>query len=232
MRRAKAIAARAQIPEVSIESIQIAASNRVAFTPCRDDSQRKTRVFVHAGKAQNLRGPSFCCSAWRFFRRRFSAFTVTEIAVLAHIVPDVRSRCVGCYRAAILFHQLYVRVEAPSVAGSACEKSWRRTGSASGILGGVPVGLAPATVLACTKDSHTGIWDFVHTFGPNLLCGRRGSLLVRHDQIRTCVSAGKSELVPQPRIYIAWKMNRYRLAGFSVLRRRTRNPQKSFMRAH
>jgi len=164
---------------------------------------------------------------WRFSARRFllSQSRIRKYSLISF--PDSTSRCVGCIGAAILFTNLCPR-EAPSVVERRREKL-RRTGQCKRILGRSSVGLAPGRRLALRGIPHWD-WIFVHTFGPNCY-GERGSLLgFGTTRLRNLSLAREIQLVRSQRIYIAWKDESYRLAGFSVLRRPPRNPQKSFMR--
>jgi len=208
MRRAKAIAARAQIPEVSIESIADRGVEPALHYAVPDDSQRKTRVLSTAGKAQNLRGAVFLLLGVALLPPAISAFTVQKFAVLAPyrfpmyglgvLVAIALQFYFTNFMSAWRLRPLLERMREKLAANGAVQaESW----------GGVPVGLAPADRPRVYEGfTH---WDLGFLFiRSDRICyvGEEARFSLRHDQITDLrLGPGNPSWFRSQRIYIAWK---------------------------
>jgi len=182
-----------------------------------DDSQRKQGFCPRRQKRKTLAGRSFCCSACASSAGDF-CFHSPEIRHTRSISFPDTSRCWLLSRCN-LFHQLYSAWS--SVRAGAHREKLARTGSAAeswaesldSLLRTRPRG---------TKI-HTLDLDFVHTFD-RIFMGK-GRFSLRTTRLRPALGPG-NPIVRSQRIYIAWKMNPYRLRCFS-LAARTRIRKKS-----
>ena len=208
MRRAKAIAARAQIPEVSIEQIAVRGVEPRLHYAIPDDSQRQGKVHSTIGKARTLRWLVFLLLGIALLPPAICAFAVKTVPVLApYYLPmyalgivtaaSLHLLLVNHFPAWMLrplLERMRTKLEAD---GSVQTEAW----------GGIPVGLAPAD----RPRIYEGMthWDLGFVFlRSDRICyvGEETAFALRHDQIADLrLGPGNPNWLKNQRIYIAWK---------------------------
>jgi Zn-dependent protease with chaperone function len=234
MRRAKAIAVRARIPEVSIQSIADRGVEPALHYAVPDDSQRKTKVLSTANKAQNLRWAIFLLLGVALIPPAVAAFAAHKLAGVApyrYVVYGFGvfvaialqfyfTNFMSAWRLRPLLERMRERLAAN---GAVQAESW----------GGIPVGLAPADRPRVYEGfTH---WDLGFLFiRSDRICyvGEEARFSLRHDQITDLrLGPGNPSWFRSQRIYIAWKDESRQASGvFSFAAAHPESAKKLFAR--
>jgi len=220
MRRAKAIAARAQIPEVSIPEIAARGVEPALHYVVPNDAQMKAKVLSTARKAKNLGWavllllgiallpPAICAFAiqtWPSFVPYqylvYGGGFAIAIALYLYVMNFM-----SAWRLRPLVERMKGKLDAD---GAVQADAW----------GGIPVGLAPAD----RPRVYEGLthWDLGFLFvRSDRVCylGEEAAFAVRCDQVTDLrLGPGNPSWIRGQRIYIAWKDEERRAAGvFSI----------------
>ena len=220
MRRAKAIAAHAQIPEVSIPEIAARGVEPTLHYVVPNDAQMKAKVLSTEHKAKNLRWAIFLLLGVALFPPALSALAVQNFSVPVPYRYLVHGGgfavAIGLYlyvtnfmsawRLRPLVEKMKTRLEAD---GSVQADAW----------GGIPVGLAPAD----RPRVYEGMthWDLGFLFvRSDRICylGEEAAFALRCDQLTDFrLGPGNPSWIRGQRIYIAWKDEERGVSGvFSI----------------
>jgi len=208
MRRARAIAVRAHIPEVSIQSIADRGVEPALHYAVPENSQQKTKVLSTASKAQNLRWAIFLLLGVALVPPSVAAFAAQKFGMLApyrYVVYGLGvfvsialqfyfTNFMSSWRLRPLLERMREKL---ATNGAVQAESW----------GGIPVGLAPADRPRVYEGfTH---WDLGFLFiRSDRICyvGEEARFSLRHDQITDLrLGPGNPSWFRSQRIYIAWK---------------------------
>ncbi len=219
MRRAKAIAQRAQIPEVSIPEIAARGVEPQLHYVVPNDSQLKAKVLSTAHKAKNLRWAVFLLLGVALFPPAISAFLVQTFSAVAPYRYLVHA---GGFAVAIALYFYVMNFMSawrlrPLV--GRMKNKLEADGAQADAWGGIPVGLAPAD----RPRVYEGMthWDLGFLFvRSDRICylGEEAAFALRSDQVTDLrLGPGNPSWIRGQRIYIAWKDEERRASGvFSI----------------
>jgi hypothetical protein len=236
MRRAKAIAKVAGIPEVSIHEIVARGLEPAVHYAIPDASQSKQKVMSTTSKARNLRWAVFALLAAAFLPPSVFAFVAQSWPALgAH-----RYELYGAgFAAAVALHFFltnYLSVWRLSPLVKKMEEKLEADGGVqTQAWGGIPVGLAPDD----RPRVYEGLthWDLGFLFvRADRICylGEETSFSLRHDQVTDLrLGPGNPSWLPSRRIYIAWKDSERQTSGvFSIASAHPESARKLYARTN
>ncbi len=220
MRRAKAIATRAQIPEVSIPEIAARGVEPQLHYAIPDDSQRKAKVLTTANKARTLRWAVFLLLGAALLPPALCAFAAQTFPVVS--AHRLLAYALG-FAMGIALHLLVCNLLPEWMLRPLLERMSAKLASEGAVQtdawGGIPVGLAP-TDRPRVYEGMTH-WDLGFLFlRSDRICyiGEEAAFALRHDQITDLrLGPGNPHWIRNQRIYVAWKDDARQACGvFSI----------------
>lgn len=219
-RRAKAIAASAQIPEVSIPEIAARGVAPALHYAIPDDSQRKGKILSTIRRARSLRWVVFLLLAIALFPPALCALAAQTFAAL----EPYRFALYGAGLVIAVALHFFVSSLTPKwMLRPVVERVKQKLESEKGVQteawAGIPVGLAPADRPRIYEGlSH---WDLGFLFlRSDRICyvGEETSFSLRYDQIKDLLPGpGNPSWLRNRRVYVAWKDDERQASGvFSI----------------
>jgi len=220
MRRVRAIAVRAQIPEVSIPDIAARGVEPRLHYPIPDDSQRKGKVLSTISRTRSLRWAVFLLLGVALLPPAICAFS-------AQIFPAVSAHRFLVYALgfaiAIGLHFLISSLAPAWMLRPLLERMKNKLESERAVQteawGGIPVGLAPAD----RPRVYEGMthWDLGFLFlRSDRICyvGEEAAFSLRCDQVTDLrLGPGNPNWLRNQRIYLAWRDEARQASGvFSI----------------
>jgi hypothetical protein len=220
MRRAKAIVARAQIPEVSIPEMAARGVEPALHYALPDGSQIKTKVLSTAHKARSLRSLVFLLLGVALFPPAIAAFAAQRFPALLPHRYLIYGAGIAVALALHLFVSNFMSMWGLRPLVERMKSKLESKGAVQAeAWGGIPVGLSPAD----RPRTYEGLthWDLGFLFlRSDRICyvGEEAAFSLRHDQVTDLrLGPGNPAWIRGQRICIAWKDEERQATGvFSI----------------